>query len=172
LHPTGVEGLHLLTSGAHVPNPSELLASQTFRRLLELLMEHFDMIIIDSPPILAVTDAVVLAGQADGVAVVVNSGESRLPAVARALERLTSVDANILGVIVNRMTSGSGGYYYHYYYYQYDYQYGHDNGHGEPKKKRVERRRKERRKERVRKERGQEPAADGQVEPVREDAYA
>ena len=126
-----MDGLHLLTAGAHVPNPSELLASQTFRRLLELLGEHFDLLIIDSPPILAVTDAVVLASQVDGVALVVNSGESRLPAVARALERLMSVEANVLGVIVNRMTSGSGGYYYHYYYYQYDYRYGDDNGHSE-----------------------------------------
>ena len=165
LHPTGVDGLYLLTSGAHVPNPSELLASQTFRLLLELLSEHFDLVVIDSPPVLAVTDAAVLASQVDGVALVVNSGESRLPAVARAIERLTSVDANILGVIVNRMTAGSGGYYYHYYYYQYDYQYGHDNGQGTSKIKRVMRKRKAR-------ARRQELAQDGESEPAREDAYA
>ena len=170
LHPTGVDGLHLLTAGAHVPNPSELLASQTFRRLLELLMEHFDLIIVDSPPILAVTDAVVLANRVDGVALVVNSGESRLPVVARALERLISVDANVLGVIVNRMTSGSGGYYYHYYYYQHDYTYGHDNGHGESEDgQSSDREHAERRVKRVRR---RTLAGDGKIEPVREDVYA
>ena len=120
---TDVENLYLLTAGTRISTPSELLSSQTFQRMLATLLTVFDTVILDTPPILNVTDAAVLAGYVDGVVVVVASGKSRLPLAARTLERIEAVGGNLLGVVVNQLTSRSGGYYYRHY--QYGYGYGH-----------------------------------------------
>lgn len=128
VRPTRVEGLGLLTAGSEISTPSELLNSQTFQRFLAALTEVYDLIVVDTPPILAVTDAAVIASHVDGVVMVTVSGQTRLPSAARAIERIQDVGGRLLGLVVNRLTARSGGYYYHYYEYSYDYTYGSDNG--------------------------------------------
>lgn len=115
--------LSILTSGKGVPNPAEVLSSQLFHDLITWLRSRYDFVVIDSPPILAVTDAAVTATQVDGVALVINAGQTRIGAASQALERLTAVGARMLGVIMNRISADRGGYYYYYYHH---YPYGQD----------------------------------------------
>jgi non-specific protein-tyrosine kinase len=115
---TKLEGLRVVPAGTHVRTPAELLNSQLFRGFLTLLTDCCDMVIIDSPPVMAVTDPVIVSTMVDGVAVVVDAGESRIPVVGQALQRLQEVDAKVLGVVVNRMSGRSGSYYYYYGYYK------------------------------------------------------
>ena len=115
LQETGVENLRLLNTGALPPNPSELLGSQRMAMLVERLREEADVILFDSPPALAVTDASVLATQADGVLVVVDAGRTRRSAARQAAERLRQVGAHVVGAALNRQKAARGGYYYYYY---------------------------------------------------------
>ncbi len=116
LQPTGADNLQLLTSGPIPPNPSELLGSHRMAHLVEVLSEQADVVIFDSPPVLAVTDAAVLGRQMDGVLLVVEAGETREQALAHSVSELQKTGANILGVALNRLDSRRGGYYYYYYY--------------------------------------------------------
>jgi capsular exopolysaccharide synthesis family protein len=118
VQPTKLEGLRVVPAGTHVRTPAELLNSQLFRGFLTLLTDCCDMVIIDSPPVMAVTDPVIVSTMVDGVALVVNAGESRIPVVGQALQRLQEVEAKVLGVVVNRMSGRSGSYYYYYGYYK------------------------------------------------------
>jgi capsular exopolysaccharide synthesis family protein len=129
LRPTEVEQLRLVTCGEIPPNPAELLASQRFETFVNWLQKQADVVIFDSPPVLAVTDAPLLASQVDGVILVVDSGSTRRPAAVRAVERLHDVGANVLGVVINRLSPSSNGYY-NYYYYHGGY-YGSENGRSE-----------------------------------------
>jgi len=116
LQTTSVPGLSLLTSGPIPPNPAEILGSGRMSQLLAELSERFDMVIIDSPPTLAVTDAAVLAPKVDGVMLVVRSGKADRQAVKRAVASLQAVKANVLGVTLSAVESdGRDGYYYYYY---------------------------------------------------------
>ncbi len=108
-------GLFLLTSGPLPPNPAELVSSEKMEKLLTVLESYFDMIILDSPPALVVTDAVVLATRTDGLALVVKAGKTRRNELEQVVARIKEVDANILGVILNQLTSQTGGQYYTYY---------------------------------------------------------
>ena len=117
LKETGVDNLRLLNTGALPPNPSELLGSQRMAMLVERLKEEADVILFDSPPALAVADASVLATQTDGVLLVVDAGRTRRNAAKEAAGRLSQVGANVVGVALNRLRPGRGGYYYYYYYY-------------------------------------------------------
>lgn len=109
--------LDILTSGPIPPNPAELLESERFARLLEFLKEKYDFIILDAPPVDTVTDGQIVAAKADGVALVVPQRIARKDAVLQAVRLLNKVDANILGVIMNRFTTGeTGGDYYGGYY--------------------------------------------------------
>ncbi len=119
LQETGVENLRLLTTGPLPPNPSELLGSQRMARLVEQLKQEADVIVFDSPPSLAVADASVLATQADGVLIVADAGHTRRKMAREAVERFRQVGANLLGVALNRLKSGRGGYSYYYYHYYY-----------------------------------------------------
>jgi Mrp family chromosome partitioning ATPase len=85
--------------------------------LIEQLSQQADLIIFDSPPVLAVTDAVVLGRQVDGVLLVADAGQTREQALAQASEELRKTGANLLGVALNRLDTRRGGYYYYYYYY-------------------------------------------------------
>jgi len=120
LQETGVENLRLLTSGPLPPNPSELLGSQRMRDLIERLEAEADVVVLDTPPALPVTDAVVLASQADGVLLVTDAGRTRRSAALRALENLRQVGANVVGAALNRLSARSSGGYYYYYYYAGD----------------------------------------------------
>jgi non-specific protein-tyrosine kinase len=120
LKQTGVENLRLLNTGALPPNPSELLGSQRMGQLIERLKEEADVILFDSPPAMAVTDASVLGTLADGVLIVVDAGRTRRNAAKETAERLRQVGANVLGAALNRLKPGRSGYYYYYYYYSQD----------------------------------------------------
>jgi capsular exopolysaccharide synthesis family protein len=117
LRPTKVENLSLLTSGPIPPNPSEILGSHRMASLIESLTQLADIVIFDSPPVLAVTDAAVLGRQVDGVVLVVDARQTREQVLARAVSELQNTGANLLGVVLNRLDSRAGGYYYYYYYY-------------------------------------------------------
>ncbi len=116
LQPTETDTLSVLTSGPIPPNPSELLGSHRMKNLVELLAKAADIVIFDSPPVLAVTDAVIMARQVDGVLLVVDAGQTREQALANAVNELQKTGASVLGVALNRLDSRRGGYYYYYYY--------------------------------------------------------
>ncbi|MCD6290190.1 MAG: polysaccharide biosynthesis tyrosine autokinase [Anaerolineae bacterium] len=122
LYDTGVENLRILTCGPKLPpSPSEILGSQRMRNLIEQLKQAADVVLFDSPPVLVAADAAVLASQVDGVLVVIDAGTTRREAVREAIGQLTKVGANLLGAVLNRLsTKGSGQYYYYYYYYSED----------------------------------------------------
>lgn len=116
-----VENLDVITSGTKPPNPAELLSSQKMLNFISEVEKNYEYIIIDTPPVLMVTDAQILSKYADGTILVVASGEAEKNAVVKAKELLDKVDANILGVVLNKLDTnrrGYYGYYYHYYYGQ------------------------------------------------------
>ncbi len=123
--------LDILSCGVIPPNPAELLGSEKMLELLQSLKQKYNVILIDTPPIIAVTDASVLAPLVDGVLLVVRSGETQKDAAMHAYEQLHRVNANVLGVILNGLSASNS--YGSYYYYQYHYYYGKD---GDKKKKR------------------------------------
>ena len=117
LRSTKVENLSVLTSGPIPPNPSEMLGSHRMASLIESLTQLADVVIFDSPPVLAVTDAAVLGRQVDGVVLVVDARQTRELVLARAVSELHNTGATVLGVVLNRLDSRGGGYTYYYYYY-------------------------------------------------------
>ena len=121
LQATSVPGLLVLTSGPTPPNPTELLGSTRMRELLVELGTLADTIVLDSPPTVILADAAVLAAQTDGVLMVVNSGQTRRDIAQRAVETLRGVNARLIGVLLNRVSSRAGGYSYYYYYKGYGY---------------------------------------------------
>ena len=115
--------INLLTSGTIPPNPAEMLSSKKMKEFLQEMKNEFDVIIIDSPPVLAVTDAQVLSTIVEGVILVAASGHTEKEATIRAKELLIKVKANILGVVLTKVPMNTGkGYGYSYYYY-----YGEEN---------------------------------------------
>jgi non-specific protein-tyrosine kinase len=123
LQVTPVPGLQVMTSGAIPPNPAELLGSQRQADLLADLEKEADLIILDSPPVLTVADALVLAPRVGGVLLVVEVGSTRRGAIQKAVDALLHADARLLGVALNRLTLRRSAYYYHYYqqyYRQYE----------------------------------------------------
>jgi capsular exopolysaccharide synthesis family protein len=113
LQPTQVERLRVLTSGPLPPNPSELLGSQRLDRILKTLSESVDLVLLDCPPIIAVTDAAVLARKVDAVLLVVNAGKTRREHAARARQLLDKVNANVLGVVLNNAQTDTSLYQYY-----------------------------------------------------------
>jgi capsular exopolysaccharide synthesis family protein len=111
--------LRVMTTGALPPNPAELLGSQRMRQIIREALAACDVLIIDSPPLQVVTDAAVLSAEVDGTLLVVDSGRTRKGAVRQAREALNRVGANVLGVVVNRLSARSGQYYYYQYYGAY-----------------------------------------------------
>jgi capsular exopolysaccharide synthesis family protein len=118
---TQVGGLQLLASGPTPPNPSELLGSSRMRELEEVLKAQFDLVIFDSPPVLSVTDAVVLSAQADATLMVVRVGLSRKEHVKQAATRLREANANLIGVVLNVLSPKDRGYDLYYYYHDHYY---------------------------------------------------
>jgi capsular exopolysaccharide synthesis family protein len=116
IHHSSIPNLDLLTSGPVPPNPSEILASKRLQAMLEQLKETYDMIIIDTPPALAVTDAQVVATRSDGVVLVLDSGKVKRDAAIKVKANLEHVKARILGVVLNNVDKKSGESYYYYYY--------------------------------------------------------
>jgi capsular exopolysaccharide synthesis family protein len=119
VQPTPQEGLFILPSGPRPPNPAELLGSDACTRALDALNANFDLVIIDSPPVVAVTDAVVLSNRVDGVIMVIKSFKVARDLVLQAKRQLTDVQARLIGVVLNDfdIQRKSYGYYYYYTYY-------------------------------------------------------
>ncbi len=117
LQDTNAAGLRVLTSGPLPPNPSELLGSERMRHLVEHLRTQCDVLIFDSPPVMAAADAAILSTLADGTLLVIDSDSTRRQDAARALETLNKVGAHMLGAVLNKLGERSGGYYSYYYYY-------------------------------------------------------
>ncbi|GAB1772413.1 CpsD/CapB family tyrosine-protein kinase [Priestia aryabhattai] len=112
---TEVPELFLLTSGPIPPNPAELLASNNMTELLKEMKEQFDMIVFDTPPVLAVADAQILANQVDGSILVVSSGKTDKEAAVKAKELLLKANAKVLGAVLNNRKMEEGSDYYYYY---------------------------------------------------------
>jgi capsular exopolysaccharide synthesis family protein len=115
LQPVGFNGLTLLPSGPLPPNPSELVGTDAMVDLLESLRDRFDSIIIDTPPLLPVTDAAVLAAHADGVLVVARAGKTTRHQLMMAMRSLQAVGARVLGTVLNIAPSRRGSAYTSYW---------------------------------------------------------
>lgn len=114
--------LFVLTAGTPPPNPAELLASSNMKDILAELRSEYDHIIVDTPPTLSVTDAVVMSTRADAVVLVIRSGQTTKQALRRARDLLMQVNARVAGVLLNAVDLTSPDYYY---YYEYQGKYGH-----------------------------------------------
>jgi capsular exopolysaccharide synthesis family protein len=118
---TEVENLRVITSGPLPPNPAELLGSKRWHSILERMEAAVDMVVIDSPPLQAVTDAAVLSTQVDGTVFVIHGGHTRRGAVKQGSEALERGGGKVLGAVMNRLKeSAFGEYYYRYYGYYSD----------------------------------------------------
>jgi capsular exopolysaccharide synthesis family protein len=116
---TRVPNLWVVTSGPLPPNPAELVGSKRMRELLDSAMATFDLVVCDSPPVIAVADGVALAAQCDGVILAVRSGTVAHDVIRRAAEQIEAVKGKILGVLLNNVDLERDGYHYTYYrYYQ------------------------------------------------------
>jgi capsular exopolysaccharide synthesis family protein len=122
-HPA-IPNLVAIPTGPLPPNPADLLSSHKLVEAIAELRTKFKFIVIDSPPVMAATDAVILSVQADGVLIVVRSGETPKEAFTRTRDLLNSVKCRILGVILNAVDAHAPDYYYSYRYYPYSYGYG------------------------------------------------
>lgn len=111
---TEIDHLAVLSCGPIPPNPSELLASQKFEQLLTEAYETYDMIIIDTPPMLAVTDASILINKVDGAILVARSEQTETSQLEEAIERIKKSADNLLGVVLNDLEKTDS---YNYYYY-------------------------------------------------------
>jgi polysaccharide biosynthesis transport protein len=114
--PTNIGNLDLIPAGRHSPNPTMLLSDPAFPALLGRLLSDYDRVIVDSAPVNAVSDALLLARHFHGVCLVVRSGKTPRAAVERAVRLLGQSSANIVGTILNRLPRGYGADYYYYYY--------------------------------------------------------
>lgn len=114
---TNINNFFVLTSGPIPPNPAELLGSKKMRALIEELKGQFDVILFDAPPVLAVTDAQILATYCDGVVFVASFGQAEKQALITAKELINKVGGKLIGVVINKIPSNSRSYYY----YNYDY---------------------------------------------------
>ncbi|MBZ5667384.1 MAG: CpsD/CapB family tyrosine-protein kinase [Acidobacteriia bacterium] len=113
--------LFIMPAGTPPPNPAELLASTNMRDLITELRGLYDHIVIDTPPTLSVTDAVVLSPRADATILVIRSGQTTKQALRRSRDILTQVNAHVAGVLLNAVDLTSPDYYY---YYEYQGKYG------------------------------------------------
>lgn len=126
---TAAPGVWVMPCGSRPSNPAELVTSPRFQELLESLRNDFDFILVDTPPLLAVSDPSVVAARVDGVILVIRVVKNGQPNAERAREILSTLGANVLGVVVNGVGRGPGGSSYDYnrdynYYYDYGYSYG------------------------------------------------
>lgn len=110
-----LNNLHILTSGPLPPDPSEMLSSQAFQKVIEEARQEYDMILIDAPPVLSVTDATILCKVVDGVVLVIAMKETKKDAAKQAKKALDKVNANILGVLLTKSKLSKKSSYYYYY---------------------------------------------------------
>lgn len=129
IRPTEVQNLHFLPSGHLPPNPAELLGSKRMKLLLQELAQNYEVILLDSPPVLLFTDASILGSMVDGVFLVVRAGETTPEAISRAKALLSAVNAKVIGAILNSVRlEDSGGLYGYPRYHDYSHYYGEVEG--------------------------------------------
>lgn len=116
LHNGLVDNLHVLTSGPIPPNPAEILGSERTEQVLQQLLDEYDYVFIDSPPILAVTDASILSTIVDGVVLVLNYAVTRNDLAREAVDQFKKASARIIGVVLNQVKMDSNDHKYYYYY--------------------------------------------------------
>ncbi|MEI2690892.1 MAG: polysaccharide biosynthesis tyrosine autokinase [Anaerolineae bacterium] len=117
LQDTDMPNLRVMTTGPIPPNPAEMLNSARMHEMIEVLKSEADLVLFDTPPVLAVADTSILASQVDGTLLVVWAGKTRGELLMQAVERLQSLSIQPLGVVLNKLTQRKGGYYYSNYYY-------------------------------------------------------
>jgi tyrosine-protein kinase Etk/Wzc len=119
IQPSGIDNLSILPTGPIPPNPSELLGSQKMEDLLARLKKDYSLVLVDAPPILAVTDAAVVSPKLDGILMVIHSAKTDRDSAKRAKALLEHVGGNMIGVVLNAVSTkgGYGNYYYYYYTY-------------------------------------------------------
>ncbi|HJW95613.1 MAG TPA: polysaccharide biosynthesis tyrosine autokinase [Thermoanaerobaculia bacterium] len=130
IQPTQIPGVAVVTSGPPSPNPSGLLSSESMRTLLQFAEMNFDYVLLDSPPLDSVADAMLIGAQTDGVVLCVEGGSTPRERVRRICNRLRAGNVNILGVLINKFHEQTFGYGKAYRYYRAGYGYGY----GEEKK--------------------------------------
>ena len=111
---TEVEHLSILTCGPIPPNPAELLGSASMSQFIELAKTHFDVVLFDTPPILAVADAQILANKVDGSILVISSGGTEQDAARKSKDLLMSAKGKVLGAVLNKKKAKDSQYYYYY----------------------------------------------------------
>ena len=122
VRPTSCATLWILPAGHLPPNPAELLGSKRFEDFIETLKDHFAFVIIDSPPIMAVSDSAIVAHMADGVLVVIGSEMTSRGVARTAVEQLINANGRMIGAVLNRVDLTHNAYYYSQYYRR---EYGH-----------------------------------------------
>ena len=113
---TKVDNLAVLTSGPIPPNPSELLGSERMEHIIQLMRNDFDTVLLDSPPVVAVTDAAVLSPLVDGVILVLRSGIAKTDMAKQAKEQIEKANGKIIGAILYGVSYSGEDYHYYYYY--------------------------------------------------------
>lgn len=121
VHHTEVPNLDMISCGPIPPNPSELLHAPSFKDIITQLSERYDRVIFDSPPLGAVSDALVLSHRVDAVILVTKYGQTRRELLRRSIEQLEAVGAPFMGCVLNNIDTSIGAYSYSYYYYRYNY---------------------------------------------------
>ncbi len=118
---TDVPNLYVLPCGIIPPNPAELLGSKRMTQLVMLLREEFDMVLLDTPPVVAVTDALLLGRVADATMIIARADVTRIDSLLRAMDTVERSGANLLGVVLNNfnVANAYGSYYKYYQYYHY-----------------------------------------------------
>jgi len=112
--PTDIENLSIVTSGPIPPNPAELIGSLAMTTFIEEAKSHFDIILFDTPPVLAVADAQILSNNCDGTILVVSSGSTEINAALKARDLLHSSKGKLLGTVLNKVKANDSQYYYYY----------------------------------------------------------
>jgi protein-tyrosine kinase len=115
LNSSGISNLHIITSGSIPPNPAEILCSARMKTFLEEIGERYDMVLVDSPPVISVADPLIITQYMDGVILVVNSGVTDRETAIAAKQQLDKVNSRILGVVLNKVRQKSEDDYYYYY---------------------------------------------------------
>ena len=119
IHSTKIDGLQLLPCGYQPPNPAELLGSPMMKQIIEALRAHYEWVLIDAPPLLAMADAPVLCPLVDGVVMVIAAESATKPAVMRAIDQVNSVGGKVAGLVLNKVNLERNSYYYSQYYGEY-----------------------------------------------------
>jgi non-specific protein-tyrosine kinase len=124
--PTEQPNLTLIASGAIPPRPADLLGSERMRQVVQRLADRDELVLLDAPPVMAVTDAAIISTITDGVVLVVDPAKSKRRDLRRTREAIEAVGGKILGVVINRLDRRGSGYFYYYYVHNYGYAVNYD----------------------------------------------